>query len=433
MDIQIELEDISSVKKKLKVQIPAETAHGEFMKIANEFKKHARLPGFRPGKAPLELIKKRFAKDIRGEVIQKLVPDTYSSAIKEKGIAPLSEPHLENLTYEEGQPLAFEAHFEISPNVPLPTYKGIEVSVSRAAVSDEDVDKELERLREANSKLVPVEDRPAQDGDHVMIDLHGEYIVEEGHAHGHGHQGIDQENVQVDLGDERNHQAFNEALRGLNIAEERTFEVEYADDYQDKKLAGHKMRFTAEVTDIKKKVLPELNDDFAKDMGQESMEALRQKTREDLALLREKNRENDIKKELVRKLVAATSFEVPDILVEDRVDDRLRDLAYNIAAQGINPGKANIDWAKVRADLRPEAEKDVRASLILGEVATAEGIEVPDQDLDAELTKVAESMNQPVEKVRQHYGKEGRMEGLREQLRKQRALDAVMREAQVVG
>ncbi len=433
MDIQIELEDISTVKKKLKVQIPADKAHSEFSKIANEFKQHARLPGFRPGKAPLDLIKKRFAKDIRGEVIQKLVPDSYNNAIKEKGIEPLGEPHLENLVYEEGQPLTYEAHFEISPTVPVPAYKGIEVSVSHAAVSDEDVEKELERLREANAKLVPVEDRPAQDGDHVMIDLHGEYLVEEGHEHSHAHQAIDQENVQVDLGNETNHQAFNEALRGLNIAEERTFEVEYPADYQDKKLAGHRIRFTAEVTDIKKKVLPELNDEFAKDMGQENINALRQKTREDLAVLREKNRENDIKKELIRKLVAASSFDVPDVLIEDRVDDRLRDLAYNIAAQGINPGKANIDWAKVRADLRPEAEKDVRASLILGEVAKAEGIEVVDGDLDAEFAKMAESMNQPVEKVRQIYGKEGRMEGLREQLRKQRALDAVMREAQVVG
>ncbi len=433
MDIQIELEDISTVKKKLKVQIPADKAHSEFLKIANEFKQHARLPGFRPGKAPLELIKKRFGKDIRGEVIQKLVPDSYNNAIKEKGIEPLGEPHLENLAYEEGQPLTYEAHFEISPTVPVPAYKGIEVSVSHAAVSDEDVAKELERLREANAKLVPVEDRPAQDGDHVMIDLNGEYVVEEGHSHGHAHQAIDQENVQVDLGNESNHQAFNEALRGLNIAEERTFEVEYPGDYQDKKLAGHRIRFTAEVTDIKKKVLPELNDEFAKDMGQEGIEALRQKTREDLAVLREKNRESDIKKELIKKLVAASSFDVPDVLIEDRVDDRLRDLAYNIAAQGINPGKANIDWAKVRADLRSESEKDVRASLILGEVAKAEGIEVADGDLDAEFAKMAESMNQPVEKVRQIYSKEGRMEGLREQLRKQRALDAVMREAKIVG
>jgi trigger factor len=432
MDIQVELVNISTVKKKLKVEIAAEAAQKQLDEIADEYRRHVRVPGFRPGKAPLALVKRRYQKDIRNDLLQKMIPESYDQAIKEKDIQPLDEPRLENLTYEEGKPLVYEAHFETHPQITLPTYRGLDVRAAALSVTDEDIEAALDALREEHARLTPIEDRPIQGGDFAMVDMHGEYVVPEGERHTHAHGPIDEENVQVEVGAERTHKAFSEALLGMNIAQEKTFEVAYPDDYPQKELAGHTIRFTLEVADIKKKELPELNDDFAKEAGADDLKALRDKVRADITEFREKNRENEIKKKLVAKLAEAAPFEVPDVLVEDQLKDRIRDLSYNIAARGVDPSKVKLDWQKVRAELRAEAERDVRAAMILSEISKAEALDVSDEELEDELSQIAKSMKQPREKIRQHFQKEGRMAGLRAQIRRRKALDLVFENA-VVG
>ena len=432
MDIQVELVDVTTVKKRLKVEIPAETALQKLNEIADEYRKHARMPGFRPGKAPLALVKKRYQKDIRSDLLQKIIPDSYDQAIKEKNIQPLDEPRLENLSYEEGQPLVYEAHFETHPQITLPGYKGLDVRAAALSVTEKDVETALEALREEHARLAPIEDRPIQSGDFAVVDMHGEYVVPEGERHTHAHAPIDEENVQVEVGAERTHKAFTEALVGMMIAQEKTFDVTYPEDYPQKELAGHTVHFTLEVTDIKKKELPELNDDFAKETGVDNLEALRDKVRADITEYRQKNRENEIKKKLLAKLTEAASFEVPEVLVEDQLNERIRDLSYNIAARGVDPSKVKLDWEKVRTELRAEAEKDVRAAMILGEIAKAENLEISEDELEDEISRMAKSMKQPREKIRQHFQKEGRMAGLRAQLERQKALELVFDQA-VVG
>jgi trigger factor len=430
MDIRVEVEDITTVKKKLKVQVPAEVAAREYEQIAQEYRKYARLPGFRPGKAPFNLVKRRFSKEIRADLMQKLVPDSYSQAIKEKGVQPLGDPDFASLTFEEGEPLAFEAIFEVQPEISLPEYKGLKVKAEPRKVSPEEVDAELQKLREQHASLVAVEDRPAQDGDYVVIDLSGEYLEAEGHHH--DHTPVKDENVTVLLGDERNHKSFNEALPGMNIAEEKSFEVVYPPEYPEKKLAGHKLLFTAQVTDIKRKVLPELNDEFAKDLGDhETLAELREKIEAQLGERLEAEKESDLKSKLVDRLVNETSFEVPEALIENRIDAKIKDLAYSVAAQGVDPSKASIDWVKVRDQVRETTEQEVRAGIILGEIAREENLQVSDDDLEEEVDRLATAGNQPREKVRQILLQDDRMASLQSQILRRKALQFVYDNAEI--
>lgn len=429
MEIRAELEDLTSVKKKLSVEVPADVAAQEFERLAQDYKKHARLPGFRPGKAPLQLIKRKFAEDIKSEVMKKLIPESLEEALRGEGVRPLGYPSLENVVAEEGKPLAYEASFEVRPVVELPEYKGLEVSVEEKPVAEEEIQEQLERLREQNAQLVAVEDRPVQDGDEAMIDLRGERLDV---APGTDAQTITEENIIVQVGDEGTHPAFSENLKGLNIGEEKTFEVDYPDDYPEKKLAGHQVRFTAEVTDIKRKELPELNDDFAKDVGDfESLDDIRKRISEDLVASRGRERAAEIRQALINKLIGQTSFEVPEVLIESRSRERIESLAGRMANQGIDPSRANIDWRKIREDMQQDVVDEIRGRLILDEIASQEEIEVGQEEVNAEIQKAADSMGQPVEKVQQYFSEPDQIAGLKADIRRGKALAIIVEGAKV--
>jgi trigger factor len=430
MNIQVELEEVSEVKRRLSVRIPAEVATEEFERVARDFKRQANLPGFRRGKVPLQLIKRRFAGDIRGEVIQKLVPRSYEQAVREKDLHPLGQPSVENLEAKEGEPIAFEASFEVKPEISLPSYKSLEVRVEDQPVTESDVDGELEKLRENNAQLVSVDDRCAENGDFVSINLEGVYLRADGEEP--AHDSISEENVVVHLGDEQTHEAFNAALLGMSVGDEKSFEAEYPEDYTEKKLAGHRVRFTVQVAEIKHKQLPELNDEFAKDLREyETLDELRESLQEALTEARQRNRENEIRKALMSKLNEAVDFEVPEILLEDRIDDRLKDLAAKVISQGIDPSRSNIDWKKIREDMRPDVLEEVRSRLILEEVAQTEGLEVTQEEIDGEIDQLAGSMNHPREKVSQYFHQENRLDDLRADLRRRKALHIIRENAKV--
>ena len=430
MDIRVELQDMSSVKKRLKVEVPADAALRELNQVADEYKRHAKVPGFRLGKVPMQLIKRHFRKRIREDVIQKLIPQSYDQAIHSKGIEPLGEPNLENLTFEEGEPLVYEANFEVRPKIDLPEFKGLEIRVEPRTVTETDIQKQLEKLREQHSRLVSIEDRPLQEGDYAIIDLKGKYL---GTDQGSGQEAIHDQDVTVKMGDAHTHEAFNRSLLGVGIGETRQFEVEYAADYPEEKLAGHKVLFAAQVNDVKKKELPDLNDDFAKDLGDfESLEQLSRDIEARLQVEQEKSRDSELKDQLTDKLIRRTTFEVPDTLVEDQIDSMIREMAYRIAYQGVDPSKANIDWVRVRSDYQPEAEKTVRANLILAEIAKSESVEVSPQELENRLEEVAKAMDQPQEKVQQHFQQDHRMEGLKSRIRREKVLETLLENAKVV-
>lgn len=429
MEIQVELEDVTTVKKRLKVEVPASIALQELNQVAKQYKKHARLPGFRPGKAPVELIKRHFRKSIRSDVLQKLIPDSYQKAIQEKGVEPIGEPSLENLSFEEGESLVYEANFEIQPEIELPEYRGLKVMVESKPVTPEDVDQELDTLRETHSRLIAVEDQPIQEGDYAVIDLHGEYLEEESES---SREPFQEKEVVVQVGGEHTHEAFNQALVDTVVGEEKTFEVQYDSDYPEDKLAGHKLLFTVRVGAIKRKELPELNDEFAKDLGEyETLKELREKIEERLGVEREKNREINLGNKLLEELASKTDFEVPEVLVENRIDGMLRDLAYKLASQGMDPSKANVDWMKVRSDVRPNAEKQVKANMMLTEIGQRENIEIASEELEQEVEKMADAMEQPTEKVQQYFQRKGRLEDLKTQLIQKKSMKFLVESAEI--
>lgn len=429
MEIQVELEDVTTVKKRLKVEVPASIALQEMNQVAKQYKKHARLPGFRPGKAPVELIKRHFRKSIRSDVLQKLIPDSYQKAIQEKGVEPIGEPSLENLSFEEGESLVYEANFEVQPEIELSEYRGLKVMVESKPVTPEDVDQELDTLRETHSRLIAVEDQPIQEGDYAVIDLHGEYLEEES---GSSREPFQEKGVVVQVGGEHTHEAFNQALVDTVVGEEKTFEVQYDSDYPEDKLAGHKLLFTVRVGAIKRKELPELNDEFAKDLGEyETLKELREKIEERLGVEREKNREINLGNKLLEELASKTNFEVPEVLVENRIDGMLRDLAYKLASQGMDPSKANVDWMKVRSDVRPNAEKQVKANMMLTEIGQRENIEIASEELEQEVEKMADSMEQPTEKVQQYFQRKGRLEDLKTQLIQKKSMKFLVESAEI--
>jgi len=431
MKLKTKLENLSPVKKKLFIEISSQDAESEFAKSATEFRQHARIPGFRPGKAPMQLIKSRFKEDIRSEVYKKLVPDAYEQAIKKRSLKPVGQPELDSLKGEEGEALTFEAFFEVKPEIELPEYKGLKLEVPPASVTDEDVDKRLEEVQMAHAELAAVDDRPSQDKDVVTIDMKGTYIDDK--AEDSESVAIEKEGLTVTIGDERTLPEFTENLSGLNIGEEASFEVEYEDNYPAEELAGRKVSYQAEITDIKAPELPELNDEFIKGLGDyESLEKFREELKNEMIKTSDQNRKNQIRNAVIDKLVEASDFEIPSQMLESRLDGMLKDFAGRLMSQGVNPEMADLDWSAYRESMRSDAERDVRATLLLEQIAAEEEITVDKEEVDKEVENLAETYNQPVARVRQLLVKEGNLEGLKDDLKRRKVFDSIIEASEIV-
>ncbi len=430
MKLKTKLENISSVKKKLLVEISAIDAGEEFAKAANEFRKFANIPGFRPGKSPMQLIKSRFKEDMKSEVYKKLVPEAYEQAIKKRSLKPVGQPDLDNLTGEEGEAVKFEAVFEVKPEIEIPEYKGLKLVVPETEVTDADVDKRLDELRESHAQLVAVEDRPIQDKDVVVIDMKGSYADDK--EGGSGEEAISKDGLTVTVGDERTLKEFTDNLTGLNIGEEAAFDVEYAKDYPAEELADRKVSYKVEVTDIKAPELPELSDEFVKELGEyESLEKFREELKSEMIKGRNQDRENQIRNAVIDKLIEGSEFEIPSALVESKIDERLKDFAGRLLSQGISPEKVDIDWAAYRESMRPDSERDVRATLLLEQIAEKEGIAVSKEEVDKEIETLSETYSQPVEKVRQLLVKDGNLEGLKKDIQRRKVFDSIIEESEI--
>ncbi len=429
MNIQAQLENVSSVRKRLKVEIPAEAVDDEFNQVCRQFKAQVRLAGFRPGRAPLDLVKRHFGSEIKEEVLRRLLPPSYQQALEQHDLNPLSDPQWNQNNFQQGEPLRFSADFEVLPKIVLGDYKNLEVTPVVEKVTPEMVDRQLEELRKNNARLEPIEDRPARSGDLASVNLRGEYQVTPGEP---VPGKISGKSVEIEIDEEQTHPTFSEELAGMSLGEEKTFLVQYDDDYPDKQLAGADVLFTVELIELKKKVLPPLSDELAQELGeQDTLEELRAHIGDELEEARRKSWDKAVKQALIDKLVENTVFEVPQVLIEARLESKLRDLAHNLAAQGMDPSRAGIDWNKVRSELEPVCQKEVRAELVLNQLAWQEGLKVEPEDVDLEIKQIAASLNQAPAKVRQFFEKEGRREGLEAQLLRRRAVDLLVAEASV--
>jgi trigger factor len=413
-----------SCRKEIDLEIPAEEVSKATEKVAKEFARVARVPGFRPGKAPITLIKRRFADDIKGEVLQTLVPEHVEKAVAEQKLTPVSQPQVDKLDYQEGQPLKFRASFEVLPEFSLGNYKSLEIEMPEMAITDESVANTLTEMQQRAATFAPVEGRAVQDGDFVQIKLHG---TPEG-----GGDPLQADSVLCHIGAEETMQPFNENLRGANIGDNKTFDVEYPADYPDAKLAGKKFHYAVDVLGIKTKVLPELNDEFAKDVSDaSSLDELKKKVREGLEHERDHRKTELQREKILAELVKLHDFPVPESLVEHQMDVRLERVVRSLAQQGVDPRAVNVDWVSLRRRQADRARDDVKAELVIDRIASEEKIDVTEEELQHEVEHMASHSGESAEAIRARLTKQGALDRMKAKLRSDKTVDWLAQNAQV--
>jgi trigger factor len=413
----------ASCRREIELEIPAEEVSKSMEKVAREIARVARVPGFRPGKAPVTLIRRRFAEDIKSEVLQSLIPERLEKALEEQKLVPVTRPQVDKVDFPEAGPVKFRAVFEVFPEFELGEHKEIEVTVDAVEVTDEDVAKTLEELRSRSATFVPIEGRALADGDYAVLKIIG---VPAG-----GGEPIQADNVLCHIGAEETMEAFNTNLRGAQPGDKKTFEATYPQDYPDPKLAGKTFHYTVDVEGIKEKKLPELNDEFAKDVNAESLDDLRAKIRQNLEAERDHRQREQAEQKLIEALIAKHEFPVPEALVEQQMDARLERVVRSLAGQGVDPRAVNVDWVSLRQRQREHAVDDVKAEMLLDKVATAENIEVTEEEFEQQIAHLAEHSGESAQAFRARLTKQGSLDRMKSKLRSDKTLEWLYRNARI--
>jgi trigger factor len=414
----------ATCRRELELEIAAEDVQKAIERVAREFARVARVPGFRPGKAPVQLIRRRFAEDIKSEVLQSLLPERIEQAVNEQKMVPVTRPQVEKVDFPEGGPVKFRATFEVLPEFTLGDYKNLEIEIDLVEIADTDVDQTLQEMRERAANFAPVEGRAVQDGDYAQMKLMG--------TPAGGGEPLQAESVLCHVGAEETLDVFNQNLRGAQVGEHKSFEVRYPDDYPDSKLAGKTYDYSIEITAIKEKKLPELDDAFAKDVSDApTLDELRVKIRQNLEAARDERQSAQARERIMEKLIAAHDFPVPEALIEHQMDVRLERVVRSLAAQGVDPRAVNVDWVTMRRRQQDRAVADVKAELLLDRIATAENFDVTDEELDKEIEHLAQHSAESATAVRARLTKQGALDRMKSKLRSDKTLEWLYRNARI--
>ncbi len=407
-----------STKREIAVEIPATEVTRETEALIQKYQKLARLPGFRKGHVPASIIRQRFAEDIKTDVVEALVPRYFRQEADKQGLIPVSQPRVTDLHIHDGEPLRFKASFEILPEVKVDNYKELRADKPEITVTDEEVEQALNDLREQHATFAAIEGRPLGEGDFAQVALDGKPKSGEG-------QPVHMDDVLVEIGGKNTMPEFTEHLRGTSAGDERTFEVKYPNDSSDKRLAGQTFDYTVKVLSLKQKTLPELNDDFAKELGEfANIEELKKRIRENMDAERKHNAEHEAKDKLVAELVKRNDFEIPESMVDRQIDVRLERGLRALAAQGMRPeDMKKMDLNRLRAGQRDQAVQEVKASLLLDKIADLEKIEVGDEEIDHEIEALATQTKQTSEAVRARLTRDGALDRIRNRIRNEKTLN----------
>lgn len=403
--------------RELVLDVPAEEVSKAFRSVARSYQKYARIPGFRPGKVPESVVRKRFAGEIRKEVIDQLLPQRFNQGVRELGVTPVGQPQVTELTIEDGQPLHVKAAFEAVPTFSIEGYQDVVVEKPSAEITEEEFQHELTELRESRATIEPVdEDRALADGDWAQISYAGQI---EGDAEAAPIQGQD---TLVEVGGKDTVEAFTNVLRGAKPGQELKAEVIYPADYAEPKLAGKTVSYEVTVKAIKKRIVPELNDDFAKEVGNyESLAQLEERIREHMTNRKSRSVAAETKDKLFAAMTEKFQFPVPESLVQDQVDARLERGLRALAAQGMNTEQMRkLDFGRLRVAQRDGAIAEVKTNLLLDKIAEAEKVTVTDEELDREVQIAALQSNEPVEALRQRLTQDGGLARIREQMKREK-------------
>ncbi len=408
------------------IEIPVDVVQREAESVAGQFAKRARIPGFRPGHAPPSIVRRHFRDDIRSEVAQALIPRFFQTKVKDQKWEIVGQPRFEDLKFEDDQPLTCKATFEIYPDFELKSYKDLEVDETPAEVTDADVDKAVEELREAAATFEVVTDRPAIDDDQVTVSYRGQDTASP------SSQPTEAKEAVILVGGKQTVEAFTENLRGARTGEVKEFPVTYPADYPQKQLAGKTYSYRVDVQSIKKKVVPAGDDELAKSVSEFStLQELRAKLRHDLTENAKRQAELATKQKLAEKLLEAHTFPVPQMLVEAQMDRKIERTLGQLLAQGIDPRETQVDWRKIREDSRPEAEKEVRTALLLNRVAESEKIELTEEEVDDVIREMAKERHITAAELKTRLTRDGKLDTLKYTRRNQKALDFIYRNAKI--
>jgi trigger factor len=421
--MKTEFVDVNATRKNVRVEIPSDIVSAEIDRIARDYSRKARVPGFRPGKTPPRVIKQRFKDQILHDVAHDLIPRAVDDALREKGFEAVDTPDVRDVNIAEGQPLTFTASFDTVPPFDPGDLSTIAFTRASRAINDEAVNLSLQRLRDRAGRFEPVEGRGIDHGDTAVVDL--ERRDPNGAADTHS-------DVNIELGAKANPPGFDEQLLGLDVGATRSFDIHYPEDYAIKELANTEVSYTITVKALKRRVLPELDDEFAKDLGEfDTLDALKARVREDLEHEAKHAAEREDRAELMKQLAARLPFDAPPSMVEREVDRRLEEFARRLIDQNIDPRQAGVDWNAFRESQREVARDAVAAALVLDEVTRRERVEVSEEEAEREVARYAERTGRTPAAVRAALEKEGGMSRVYAGLRREKAIDLVLSRATI--
>ena len=418
--MKTEFADVNETRKHVRVEIPSDVVSAEIDRIARDYSRKVRVPGFRPGKAPARVIKQRYKEQILHDVAQDLIPRAVDDALRERGMEAVDTPDIRDVSVEDGRPLTFTASFDTVPPFEPGDYSTLALHRLSSRVEEDAVDQALQRLRDRAAKFEPVEGRGVEAADFVVVDLERD--------------GTNNENVTIELGGKANPPGFDEQLLGLEAGATKTFTIHHPSDYAIAELAGIDVSYTVKVKGIKRRVRPELDDEFAKDLGEfETLDALRARVREDLEHQARHKAEGEIRAELMKELSLRVPFEVPPSLLEREIDRRIEDFAHRLIEQNIDPRQAGIDWTAFRESQRDAAREAVAGAIVLDEVARREQLDVTEEDIEREIGRYAERSGRAPAAVRAGLEKEGGLSRVAAGLRREKSIDFLLARATIAG
>jgi trigger factor len=427
--------DSSATKREIQVEIPLADVNRQTDALIQKYQKVARIPGFRRGHVPASIIRQRFSEEIKTDMVEALIPRFFRQEAERLSLHPISQPRVTDLHLHDGEPLRFKAAFEVLPEIKLAGYKELRAEKPEIAVSEADVEKALADVRERHAAFNPVEGRALADGDFAQVSLDGHPKAgseakpkESKSAEG---QPVHMDEVLVEIAGQNTMPEFTEHLRGANAGDERSFDVNYPQDTEDKRLAGKAFTYVVKVQAIKQKSLPEMDDEFAKTLGEfQTMDDVRKTIREQMEAERRHQAEHDAKEKLVRELIERNDFEVPESLIDQQIDIRLERGLRALAAQGLTAEQMKkMDMNRLRGGQRDQAIHDVKAALLLERVADEENVQVSDDELDHELEALAKQSKQTSEAVRARLTRDGALDRIKTRIRNEKTLDFLYRQS----
>lgn len=428
--MKVELIDVSETKKTLNVEVPQDMVDAEIAQVTKRYARGARLPGFRPGKAPLTVVRQRFKEQILHDVAHDLIPRVVGDALRERGVAPVDTPRVRDVSLEEGKPLVFTAAVETAPPVDPGDLSAVRLQQATVPVTEDDVDQALSRLRDRLARVEPVDDRDAQHGDTVVMDLtrrrltgpHGAEIPEEAPE---SHQ-----DVPAEIGAAGNPPGFDEGLTGIAPGGVRTFEVTFPTDYEVEDLAGARMEYAVTAKALTRRVLPALDDEFARDLGEfATLEDLRTRIRQDLEEDGQRERRRRLRQQVLEQLARRVTGEVPEGMVNREVDRRVEEFMRRLMEQGVDPRQAAVNWDEFRTQQQAPAVETVKSVLVLDAIAVRDSLEVSDEELDADIQGYATRMGKSLDEVRTELARQDQLEQIRTGLLREKAVELALSRA----